>query len=92
MSSEIRISSNTNNNGLATPASSSPQAQSKTGSTAENSNTPHTAETQNLESAFAAIVYNSERDNQGGYRGASKNERYINQEWLNNCENIQLAA
>jgi hypothetical protein len=92
MSSEIRINSNTNNNGLTTPASSSPQAQSKTGSTAENSNTPHTAETQTLQSAFATIVYNNERDSHGSYKGTSKNERYINQQWLDNCKNIQVAA
>ena len=57
-----------------------------------NPHSLHTAELQPLQATFAAIVYNNERENPKGFKNFSKNEKYINQQWLNNCENIQLAA
>jgi hypothetical protein len=48
-------------------------------------------ETQSIQSAFATLVYNRERDGNTSYKGNSKNDNFVNKEWTTNTTAV-LAA
>lgn len=80
------------NNTSSGPKTTGPrEAQTTQGSEAQASS--QAQETQSIQSAFATLVYNPERDpnSNSGYRGVSKNDKFVNKEWTTNTSAV-LAA
>jgi hypothetical protein len=80
------------NNSSSAPKTTGPR-EDQTTQASEAQASSQAQETQSMQSAFATIVYNRERDSNSnsGYRGVSKNDKFVNQQWTTNTTAV-LAA